>query len=71
MKVIERTVTGGGFVFRRITQAVSQSPNYLPEHAFPFDPGLVAGAWLDAPEALPAGSVVKDGSGLFQSVAWR
>ncbi len=71
MKVIEQEVTGGGFVFRRIRQEVSLAPDYLPAHAFPFDTGLTAGAWIDAPEFIPAGSVVKDDNGIFESAAWR
>lgn len=64
--------TGGGFVFKRIDPAVScPALDCLRDHTFADDLEAQGGAWLDAPETLPAGSVMDTPYGIFQRPAWR
>lgn len=64
--------TGGGFVFKRINPAVSRpSLDCLRDHTFADDLAAQGGAWLDAPDTLPAGSVQSTPNGIFQRPAWR
>lgn len=50
--------TGGGFVFKRIRREWCAG-DPLPDHCFGNELAQTGGAWLDAPDYFPAGSVRK------------
>lgn len=52
--------TGGGILLRGELRADTCPGEFIPEFVASTAPSLMAGAWLDAPDSVPAGSTRRE-----------
>lgn len=50
--------TGGGILIKALREDIAPG-DYLPEVVTPRSQSLAGGAWIDAPDVLPAGSTMR------------